>query len=432
MRTKFSPLAAAVAAAFVPLLLASPAQATNGYFQHGVGIKAQGMGGAGIAVPQDALAAANNPANMAFIGNRIDFGLTWFRPSRSATISGMPNFGPPFPDFNGTFDGDDKTDFFIPEFGYNQAISPAMTLGVSVYGNGGLNTSYTTPIPLFGSTKAGVDVSQLFIAPTVTYKLAADHAIGVALNIAYQRFEANGLQNFAPYSSSPAHLTENGYDSSYGFGVRVGYTGRLTPNLTIGATYQSKTSMSEFDDYKGLFAEQGGFDVPANYGIGIAFKPIAPLTLAFDIVRIEYSGIKSISNPLLPNFAQAPLGADGGAGFGWEDVTAYKLGIEYAFSPDFTLRGGYNYGKQPIPASETLFNILAPGTVEQHFTLGATWTLANKGELSFSFMYAPEKEVQGPGSIPTAGLFQQPGLPNGNADIRLKEMSFGIAYGWRF
>jgi len=50
---------------------------------------------------------------------------------------------------------------------------------------------------------------------------------------------------------------------------------------------------------------------------------------------------------------------------------------------------GYNYGKQPIPASETFFNFVAPGVIEEPLTLGATWTLENKSELSFSFMYAP-------------------------------------------
>ena len=37
------------------------ALATNGYFSHGFGIKAKGMGGVGIALPQDAMAAATNP-----------------------------------------------------------------------------------------------------------------------------------------------------------------------------------------------------------------------------------------------------------------------------------------------------------------------------------------------------------------------------------
>lgn len=420
-------VAAAVAAAF-PFA----ACATNGYFQHGVGMKASGMGGAGIAYAQDAIAPATNPAGIAFVGGRIDFGLTWFRPSRSATISGIPVFGPPFPDFNGTFDGDDKQDFFIPEFGWVTALNPQTTFALTVYGNGGLNTSYRTPIPLFGTTKAGVDLSQLFIAPTLAYRIAPEHALGVSLNLAYQRFKASGLQNFAPYSSSPGNLTDRGYDDGYGVGLRVGYTGQLSPQVTVGATYQTKTAMSEFDKYKGLFAEQGGFDIPASYGVGIAFRPVPQATVAFDVVRIEYEGVASVGNPLLPNFAQAPLGANGGAGFGWRNVTAYKLGVDYAVDPTLTLRAGYNYGKQPIPARETLFNVLAPGTVESHYTLGATWTLANKGELTFAFMYAPEVEVKGTGSIPTGALFGNPSIPNGNADIRLKEFSLGVAYGWRF
>ena len=68
---KNSLLAVAVAAALAPFA----AHATTGYFQHGYGIKAKSMGGVGIALPQDALAAATNPAGMAWVGNRMDLGV---------------------------------------------------------------------------------------------------------------------------------------------------------------------------------------------------------------------------------------------------------------------------------------------------------------------------------------------------------------------
>ncbi|MBK9246500.1 MAG: outer membrane protein transport protein [Burkholderiales bacterium] len=429
MKCRLHSAAAAVAAAFVPLLLATPAQATNGYFSHGYGIKSIGMGGAGVALPQDAIAAAINPAGMAMLGNRIDFGLNYFRPIRESQLVGSP-----LP-FNGTvYEGNESSNFFIPEFGYNQMLNSAMSLGVSVYGNGGMNTDYDKPFPLFGSTRPGVDLSQLFIAPTLGYKITPQHAVGISLNLAVQRFKAHGLENFTGDGSSPMaprfsmypdKVTDNGNDWSYGVGVRIGYLGQFTPNLAVGLTYQSKTSMSELDEYKGLFAEQGGFDIPANYGIGVAFTPMTGLTLAFDVVRIDYSGIKSINNPLLPNLFQAPLGTDGGAGFGWDDVTAYKLGVQYAINPQWTVRGGYNYGEQPIPQSETFFNFLAPGVVEDHWTLGATWTLANKSELSFAFMYAPTVEVNGVNSIP-------PAFGGGDINLKMKQYSFGVAYGWRF
>jgi len=414
------------AAAILPLLLAGPAQATNGYLSHGYGIKAIGMGGAAIALPQDAIAAASNPAGMAMLGNRVDFGINWFRPSRESQLVGSP-----LP-FNGTvYDGDEKSNFFIPEFGYNRMIDARTSLGVSVYGNGGMNTFYTTPFPLFGSTKPGVDLSQLFVAPTVGYRITPEHAVGLSLNLALQRFKAHGLENFtAPsgpmqFSAYPSEVTNNGYENSYGYGLHVGYLGQITPEFAVGLTYQSKTWMTEFDSYRGLFAQQGGFDIPASYGIGFSLKPAAGLAIAFDVLRIDYSGIRSVNNPLLPNLFQARLGTDGGAGFGWDDVTAYKLGIQYEVNPQLTLRGGYNYGKQPIPRSETFFNFLAPGVVEDHWTLGATWTLGNKAELSFALMYAPAVTVNGENSIP-------PAFGGGDINLKMKETSFGVAYGWKF
>ncbi len=400
-------------------LVPSAAMATNGYFQHGYGMKAKGMGGAGVAFPQDAIAAATNPAGMAFVGDRIDFGLDWFRPVRGSEIVGNPG-----PGVNGGLDGSERKDFLIPEFGYNRMVNRQLAFGVSVYGNGGMNTSYTRPVPLFGTTKAGVDLMQLFIAPTVAYKLNGRHAIGLSLNLAYQRFKATGLQNFVPLSSAGTAVSDNGYESSTGWGARIGWTGQVSDAVTLGATYQTRTRMGKLDKYRGLFAEQGGFDIPANYAVGVAVKTTPRLTVAFDVERIEYGSIRSVSNPLLPNLFAAPLGADGGAGFGWRDTTVYKLGASYRYSDQLTLRGGWNYNRQPIPQQETLFNILAPGVVEHHVTLGATWTLANKSELTVGYMHAFEKKVQGANSVPAA-------FGGGNANLKMYQDSIGIAYGWK-
>ena len=38
----------------------------------------------------------------------------------------------------------------------------------------------------------------------------------------------------------------------------------LTDSIGVGLAYQSKIGMSEFDDYADLFAEDGGFDIPAS------------------------------------------------------------------------------------------------------------------------------------------------------------------------
>jgi len=63
-------------AATMALLTATPAAfATNGYFSHGYGIKTKALAGAGIALPQDSLAIATNPAGLTEIGTRFDVGV---------------------------------------------------------------------------------------------------------------------------------------------------------------------------------------------------------------------------------------------------------------------------------------------------------------------------------------------------------------------
>ena len=301
--------------ALAAVTLAAPgvALATNGYFSHGYGIKSKGMAGVGIALPQDALAAATNPAGMAFVGDRLDVGVDWFRPIRDSEI--VSPFGA-FPPVTGDFDGSDKKNFFVPEFGYNKMLGWNMALGVSVYGNGGMNTTYANgPAPFGGGIPAfnggtgqrtGINLEQLFIAPTFAYKINKNHAVGVTLNLVYQRFRADGLGGFAPFSTSPMNFTDKGVDTSTGWGVRIGYIGNLTDAVTVGATYQSRTWMSKFSDYKGLFANQGEFDIPENYGIGIAVKATPKLTIAADIQQINYGSIDSVSNPLLPNLFPPP------------------------------------------------------------------------------------------------------------------------------
>ena len=139
--------------------------------------------------------------------------------------------------------------------------------------------------------------------------------------------------------------------------------------------------------------------------------------------RINYSDVASVGNLSLSNLGNG-LGANNGAGFGWRDVTAVKLGASYVWNEQLTLRAGYNHSTQPIRGGETLFNILAPGVVQDHLTLGTTWLLENKAELSLAYMHAFENSVNGSGSIPA-------GFGGGEANLKMYQDSLGVAYGWK-
>ena len=428
--------------------------ATDGYFANGYGLKSIGMGGAAVAVAQEPFGGAVNPGAMSFLGNNWQLGAAWFSPHRNAsrTGSGTPPTGL---GMDGQVDSG-SVNFFIPEVGANWMYSPTLALGVTVFGNGGMNTDYPGgqisnlsacsqfrggPVGpynlLCGSDRLGVDLSQLMVAPYVSWQFVKNQSVGIAPVIAYQRFRAQGMQAFdnPAFTTSPGSVTNNGYDDAWGFGVRVGYMGQFSDQFAIGAAWASKISMGNFDKYKGLFAQQGGFDIPSNFTVGVAFKPTPQWLFALDYERIFYDDAPSVNNPSSwiglcappqlggAGMRQYCLGGDSGAGFGWQNVDVWKAGVQYTFNDNWTVRGGYNHTDNPIRPQDVTFNILAPGVVKDQWSAGLSYKIDKTHEITGSFMYALKNSVTGP------SLFVGFGAPPTTTEtIEMKEYLIGVAY----
>lgn len=392
--------------------------ATDGYFPHGTGMKAKGMGGTSATSVDDAFAGANNPATAAWAGNRVEGGLDIFMPNRGMNRT---NAGP----MNADVTSGSKS-FFIPELGFNRVINDKISAGVTVYGNGGMNTDYAggqincgqgAANVLCGSDGLGVDLMQLIVAPTVSYKLNESNAVGVSPLLVYQQFKAKGLQAFVPMSSAQGGVTNAGTDSSSGFGVRLGYMGKLTEQVTVGASYSPKIKMSKFDKYAGLFAGAGSFDIPENYTIGVALQAAPNLSVALDYQRINYAGVSSIGNA---STNQVPLGSAGGPGFGWSNINVFKVGVQWKAMPALTLRAGVNIADNPIQSRDVSFNIIAPGVTTTHVTLGGTYAISPITELTVAYMHAPKKSVTGQSFMA------------GTETIHMSQNSLGFQLGIKF
>lgn len=425
------------------------AHATNGYFLPGFGVHSSGMGGVGIAFGMDSISAAANPANLSKVGMRGDLDIIAFNPVRSTHVydgaGGVTGFF-------GTGLGEVKSNrewFPMPNMGMAMPLTHDLFAGVAFVANGGMNTTFkrnffatnsnSVPPGQFASTPdyrttIGVDLAQLLIPISVAYKPVENHTLGASVQLAVQRFEAYGLGSFANFgiSSSAANMTDRDFDWSYGAGVRFGWQGDFfNDKLTIGATWASKTYMTEFDKYKGLFAEQGDFDIPSNFGVGIALHPAKGLTVAMDVNRILYSGVKSVSNRgpdknSIPATSPGPcpadpecLGNDNGMGFGWTDMTVYKVGVNYQATPNLAVRAGYNYGKSPIQDEMLTFNSLVPATVEKHYSLGFTYKASENLRVSGMYMRVPESKQQ------TCGLQLVDCV-----SIRMHQNVYGISLSW--
>ena len=411
-------LALAVA---VALSLAVPsAFATNGYFAHGYGTKNKAMGGAGVALPQDSLAAATNPAGMVFVGDRYDFGMEIFSPNRKYSITGNGA------GLNGA-EGSDQTMFIIPHGGVNWMLGANSAFGVSVYGNGGMNTEYRNAV--FGSFApgsngpTGVDLSQLFVNLSYSQKITSNASLGASVILVSQKFKAEGLAGFKTSSADGANMTNTGYDTATGVGFKIGGQMAIPGGVSLGLSYQPKIDMSAFKKYAGLFAEQGDFDIPSNYTLGAAWKATPDLTVLLDYQQINYSDVAAVSNPIANRTVSGNLfGSTNGPGFGWEDISVIKLGAQYVVG-NWTWRAGLNRGDNPIPSSEVTLNILAPGVVEDHYTFGFTKKMSNTSEVNFAYMHAPSKKVTG--NVPAS-------FGGGSATIEMTQNALELSLGTKF
>lgn len=445
-------LRSALLSLIIALAVPLSAHATFGYFQVGHGSRSTAMGGASIAYVRDAIAIAVNPAGMSWIGDGLDVSLVGFAPTRGGMLDTGGILGE-------SFSAVSENSFFIaPNLGACWRVTKRLSLGFSLYSSGGMNTEYQTnlyhqgfagPTEIFSAAIArgegfevggyahefvkssfknapntgtlGVNLEQAVFAPSASLKLTPELSVGASLLLGFQRFSAQGFGDFVALSSTPTRVTDRGADYAIGAGIRAGLSYRVDERLEVGAVASSKVYMTPFDQYRGLFAEEGRFDIPAHIGFGVSARPLRAFTISADITRIFYGGVRSVSNPgpsadqLLIGLSTAlktgleaqrrptrvpvnqgainPLGSAEGYGFGWSDIWTLKTGLAYQASEALSLMVGYAYGQDPVADSEALFNLIAPAVVQHHLTGGASYQLNAHHILSVSYTHAVEGEV---------------------------------------
>jgi long-chain fatty acid transport protein len=422
-------LAASAAVMAAVAMTTTSAWATDGYFQNGVGAKHKALAGAGTASVTDATGISINPAGLVHAGDQLQVAVSLFKPDRGFVGAGGPGFTP-----TGNIEGNETDIYLIPNIAYTRRAGPNGVWAFSVSGNGGMSTDYAAvanpacagpglPAPngIFCGGEAGVNLTQLVISAGYAHDFG-NWSLGVAPIIAAQTFEAKGLAAFGGVSSDPANLTNRGTDTSFGYGIRLGVEMEASENLRLGASYQSKLSMSEFDNYRGLFADQGDFDIPQTFNVGVAADMTDNFTMMLDYRWINYEGVGAVGNL---SSVMLPFGATDGPGFGWKDVSVVKIGAEWK-KDDWTFRGGFSKGNNPIESPDVTLNVMAPGTAAIHWTGGFEKRLASGNAFEFAIMYVPEETV--------TGIEVTPAGPNPGHTIQpyLSEIELTASYTFNF
>jgi long-chain fatty acid transport protein len=432
------------------LTLPTLSYATNGLALPGYGAKSIGMGGTSIALQMDSLAGAVNPAAISGMSTRFDIGVGLFNPPRRAYVEADndPVFG------TSIAESRSRKDLFpIPNLGFVSPINDELTFGINAIG-GGLGVEYQDGIYDFKNTGKPISMQliQMQIPITLAYKVDNNTAVAASAVMAAQMFKNSGFSSFAPVTSDSENYTDRGNNYSFGAGIRIGtlYT-TDDKTFSIGGYYHSRVYMSKFDKYRGLFAEHGDLDIPANFGVGIAYKITPEVTTAFDIVRYQWSSVAAIGNKGPALYTGDPIGtaagggagqigADDGMGFGWEDQTVFKLGFSYDYSPKTTFTTGINYGKTPIPQDQLAFGVLGPAVTEKHLAFGVQHKLngftmfdAKEAEISLSYLHGFKEKMSG--LSPLGHHFDENGNRvdfAGYAEFEMVQNQLEISYGLKF
>ena len=421
-----NPLRIGLSVLIVSAAATGGAQATEGYFVEGNGAREQALAGADSANPQDAFTTANNPAGLVDVGHQINGDLSLFNPSRQYNATGTALVAP------GSVDSG-RDIFFIPALAYAVPLNGDSALGVSVTGNGGMDTTYYGNVKcamgapgVFCGGKAGVDLNQALISVGYAQRFGA-LSLGIAPVMAVQVFSAYGLGAFGAFglSSNPGELSDHAPAWSVGGGLRAGAQYHINEQLTVAVAGSTPIWSTPFDKYSGLFAGGGSFDVPGEIGAGIAYRVTPLFAVMLDYKHIFYSGVKSVGDPMSP-LLPGSLGTANGPGFGWRDIDVIALGLEWRFKDNLTLRAGYAYNTQPITPANVTFNILAPGVVTNHISGGFTYAVNRNSAIDFALIYSPRTGVSGPEVTPLGPT------PGSNIDISMSQLQVTLGYTYHF
>jgi long-chain fatty acid transport protein len=401
---------------------ASPALATNGMNMEGFGPIATGMGGASMAYDNGVAAVMNNPATLGLMASgtsRFDVAIGGLHPNVKAKMTGMPDVK----------SGGDA--YYMPAIGYVRK-DGNLSYGIGLFSQGGMGTEYAAGSLMSagssGDTRSELGVGRLIVP--LTYQVSPDFNVGGSIDFVWATLDLKMAASTAMLGSMVTGASgtiggalgglgglnwaridfsdSNDYSGSakgYGWAGKLGFTYRINNQVTVGAAYHSKTSLSDLETGSSgasmtagmfggsaLFADSGkikvrNFQWPETYAVGVSYQATPQLQIVADVKHIGWS---KVMKDFKMTYESGGMGGtvDFALPQEWKDQTVLQLGATYMVNSQLALRAGYNGSRNPVP--DTYLNALFPAIVKDHYTFGVGYAFSKASELNGSFAYGPK------------------------------------------
>ena len=360
----------------------SSAMATNGMNMIGYGAVSSGMGGADLAVVDNASAMNINPAGICSCnGPQFGFGVSTLMPQLNHR------------DAANDADSDDNI-FPLPLLTYVQPHwESSFTFGIGAFAQGGMGVEYDgIQTPFATQDEIFSNVSYFKLTPTVGWQSDDGRLkLGASLNIGQAQTEFRYFPNTFVSSTFDGFRVKN--LAANGYGIRLGFQYHYD-KLTIGGAWLSKTDLKYKDGdltfasapTTTLNAKLKGFDWPQQVGLGVLYQAFPHFRIAADVDWVEWS--QAIDKVTLTG-GPAPIVFD----MNWQDQWVYAIGVEWMFRQNLVLRIGFNHGDSPVP--DRTLSPLFPAIIEDHTTVGIGYSQGN-WQFDFSYEHGFEAEQSNP------------------------------------
>ncbi len=360
--------------------------ATNGDNLISLGAESRAMGGTGVAMPMGTDSVFKNPSWLADVkGTEAMFGATLFMPDVKSTVE--PQMG------GDSKEATSKADLsLIPAVAHAGRINEDFAYGVGMFGVSGMGTDYRNETGARGQNNMRTNFQYMRFVPSIAYK-NENLRLGAGLTLAYGALDMSTVLGTNPIDPTTYAQRGGGMSDDFGFGFQLGAGYSVTPEINLGAFYQSEVAT----EYENVFDfnMDGKYDnlklsQPAEYGVGVGYNN-GTYRASLDVKQIQWSD------------------ADGYDAFGWDDQTVISFGAGYKVNPNLELRAGYSQADSPIDETFTAatvggipmqapniayFNMMGfPAISETHITAGLGYKFSDKIGIDVAYVHSPKETL---------------------------------------
>ena len=367
------------------LLLCSSPVFASGFAINEHGTKAVGMGGAFVAQADDPSAVYFNPAGIIQLnGTQVMAGFAIIMPNAAFESNGTSIFGTT----GRKTDVEDQT-FFIPNFFLTHKINDKWSFGMGGFSNFGLTTEWPGTWEgryITGATKA--EVVTLTLNPVVAFRPIKRLSISFGLLYQYLDVELNNkvFTDFTGQGFPDADSTLTG--DNWELGWNMGVLFWATDALRFGLSYRPEVSHT-VDGTVSVTGTPGGaadFSVDAKADLNLPQVLYLGMAYTWNAWTFEVDGQWTDWS----SYDKLEARTEGGgilasSSKNWNDVWAYRFGVNYKINEEFDVRGGMVFDEAPMP-SDT-FDPLLPSGDRILYTLGGSWRRGNfKLDLAYNYL----------------------------------------------